>query len=591
VPHAPYDGLRGERILTALLHARRVRTDHIHEPQPVSIRALRRVHSDEYLERLSDPHFVAEIVGCDPTNETTSRVLEMQRSVVGGTLLATSHALYSRRTAVNLGGGTHHARRDGGGGFCIYNDVAVAIERQRAEGFRGRVLVIDLDLHDGNGTREIFADDPDVFTFSIHNTDWTDTDAVAAFSLTLHGEVEDTEYLEAIREHLPPVVEQHRAALVYYVAGVDPAADDRIGNWKITAEGMLARDLFVMKTLAAGRKRRGPIPVVITLGGGYGDEAWRYSARFLSALGGGDPVEPPSTGEITLLHYRRLARDLEREEEEQSEYDWGLTDEDVFGALDGDRGPRLLGRYTPHDFELTLERLGFLDRIREKGFLHPVLDFQPDGSGFILYSDSERREPLIELLLKLDKSTRPGHGFLRIEWLLMQNPRRRFSKDRPRLPGQQNPGLGLLYDILSILVVVCERMELDGVLFVPSHFHLAVQGRRILRGLDPADEATLRQIIRLVEGLPLGSALEAIELGRIRSLETGETIGWRPLSMVMPTSERLRHELESEAYERAVEQEMAGLRWVLEGHGVLEEDSSGNRQDGRMDLVGDPDGT
>jgi len=153
------------------------------------------------------------------------------------------------------------------------------------------------------------------------------------------------------------------------------------------------------------------------------------------------------------------------------------------------------------------------------------------------------------------------------------------------------PGLGLLYDILSILVVVCERMELDGVLFVPSHFHLAVQGRRILRGLDPADEATLRQIIRLVEGLPLGSALEAIELGKIRSLETGETIGWRPLSMVMPTSERLRQELESEAYERAVEQEMSGLRWVLEGHGVPEEDSSGDRHDATMDLVGDPDGT
>src|SRR6185295_17476200 len=134
-------------------------------------------------------------------------------------------------------------------------DVAVAIAELRARGFAAPVLVVDLDLHDGDGTRSIFAEDPTVHTFLVHNLSTPDERglrAVASTSIELQGEVEDAEYLAAVREHLPPLFPSFRPELVFYVAGSDPAADDRIGNWKITAAGMLERDLFVTSCARAG---------------------------------------------------------------------------------------------------------------------------------------------------------------------------------------------------------------------------------------------------------------------------------------------------------------------------------------------------
>jgi len=564
LPHAPFDGLRGERVLTSLFHARRIRSDYLHDPAPASVRAIRRVHSDEYLDQLTQTDAVSQILGSEIDAETASRVLDVQREIVGGTLLAAAHALYSRGIAVNLNGGLHHAKPDGGAGFCVFNDIAVAIERQRAEGFRGRVLVVDLDLHDGDGTRLIYADDPDVFTFSIHNADWAPPEAVSSFSLTLDGEIEDAEYLHAIRTHLPGVVEAFRPDLVFYLAGVDPAHDDRIGNWKITPSGMLERDLFVLDTVRSSRRRGVPPALVILLAGGYGDEAWRYSARFLSALKDGKPVEPPTTDEVTLMHYRRLASHLRFEEEEQALDDWGLTEEDLMGVLDGATADRrLLGRYSRHEVELAMERLGFMDRIREKGFLHPILDFQPDGEGLTLYSDRERSEVLIELVMRRDRRTRSEREFLRVEWLLMQNPRKRFSRDRPRLPGQKYPGLGLLSDVASILIVACEQLELDGILFVPAHFHLAVQGRRILRCLEPEDQAFLDQLALILDSLPLGEAQQALDEGRIRTLDGDQAIEWRPIDLVVPTSRRLKRQFRDPDFKKRAQEAARDLRWVL----------------------------
>src|SRR5947209_4095255 len=140
-------------------------------------------------------------------------------------------ALAQRGIAVNLGGGLHHAFRDRGERFCAVNDVAVVIAEARAGGFAGQILVVDLDLHDGDGTRTILAGDPAVHILSIHNLT-TAPVAGNASVLELGGEVEDEAYLAAVDARLPALVGRVSPALAIYLAGCDPAADDAIGNWR-----------------------------------------------------------------------------------------------------------------------------------------------------------------------------------------------------------------------------------------------------------------------------------------------------------------------------------------------------------------------
>ncbi|MEJ2085059.1 MAG: histone deacetylase, partial [Acidobacteriota bacterium] len=169
----PIDSLRPQKILTYLLSQSMIGAKSILRPEPASIRDLELAHSREYLDALRQPSALTEIVGFDVWPDLHEQLLQAQRAAVGGTMLATHRALRGSSIVVNLGGGFHHAGRSQGGGFCVFNDVAVAILQLRQSGFDKPILVVDLDLHDGNGTREIFATDDSVFTFSIHNQHWS----------------------------------------------------------------------------------------------------------------------------------------------------------------------------------------------------------------------------------------------------------------------------------------------------------------------------------------------------------------------------------------------------------------------------------
>src|SRR5262249_51142427 len=156
----------------------------------------------------------------DLTDRQAERIVDAQRTMVGGTLLATGLAVQSKGVGVNLGGGLHHAFAYKGERFCLFNDVAVAIAELRARGIVAPVLGVALDLHAGDGTRSIFAEDPTVHTFSIHNLSTPDERglrAVAATSVEMPGELTDASYLTALRQHLPPVVEAFRPGIVFYV--------------------------------------------------------------------------------------------------------------------------------------------------------------------------------------------------------------------------------------------------------------------------------------------------------------------------------------------------------------------------------------
>lgn len=554
-PDVPNDPLRAERILAFLASEGLVSACSIHRPEPVWLKALERVHDAAYLDSIHDLRTLTSIMGSEITTDQVDRLLDVQRLHTGGTLMATRRAL-KHGIAVNLGGGFHHAGKASGGGYCIMNDVAAAIRDERRRGFGGRILVVDLDLHDGDGTREIFAADPSVFTYSVHARHWGPTEAVAAASIELGDEVDDATYLETLRSSLPPIFAELRPRLVFYLAGCDPARDDYLGNWKISAEAMLERDLQVLSLARSGTRKA---PLVVVLSGGYSPESWRYSARFLSCLGRGGPIEPPSTEDITFKRYRYLATLMDPAELSGAGADagFGLTDEDLllpgWGSM---KETRFLSFYTRHGIELVLERTDFLDRLRDLGFSHPTLDFQlddPGGQTLRIFGSPARQDLLVELRVRRDRRSVLGCELLAVEWLLMQNPRARFGPGRLRLPGQEHPGLGMLYDVVALLVVACERLHLDGLVFVPSQFHVAAYGKRRLAFFKPATRMRFEALLDLFRDVPLPEATRAIAEGRVVDGDTGEVFRWLPEPMLLPVSEKLQRMMQDQDREtRAV---------------------------------------
>lgn len=560
VTGVPLDPLRADRILAFLANERLIRREEMSVPRPAALKNLLLAHEPEYLDALQRADTVTAILGVPVGDDEIERVLDLQRLMVGGTIQATRWALATRCVAVNLGGGFHHAGRRKGTGFCVFNDVAVAVARLRRNGYTAPVLVVDLDLHDGNGTREIFAEDPTVHTFSLHNEHWGDTNAVAATSIALGAGVTDEVYLSTLGEALPAVFEGFRPGLVVYLAGCDVAGDDAIGNWKLTREGILARDRMVVELV-----RRYDARLVVVLAGGYGDAAWRYSARFLAWLLSGTAIEPPDNEALTLIRFRQIkaALDPVKLTSAGGLGGWELTEEDLVGILPGvPRHTRFLEFFSKVGIELLLERFGILQQLRARGFKTPVVQLELEhslGQTLKIFGDPERRELLVEL--RVHRSTRavPGCDVLEVEWLLLQDPRESFTGARRALPGQQHPGLGMLGEFFGWLVVVSETLALDGMLFRPSHYHLAAVSRRHMRFIDPKAEALMRALEAALSGVPLDLASRAVEEGRVLRAASGEAVRWEAWPMVLPATERLRALTEGAAYESAVREASGAL--------------------------------
>ncbi len=233
------------------------------EPEPLDLDTLSVAHTREYLEKL----------GTSTLSTSEQRRLGLpwsealwrrSRLASAGTLLAARTAL-DEGMAANLAGGTHHAFADHGEGFCVLNDVAIAILRLRAEGRIERAVVIDLDVHQGNGTAAIFAGDEAVFTFSMHGEgNYPTVKMRSSLDVGLPGGTGDAEYLAALDARLPAVLTAVKADIAFYVAGVDVMAGDRYGKLALTEDGLRARERRIVTAV----RDRG-IPLVIVLGGGY----------------------------------------------------------------------------------------------------------------------------------------------------------------------------------------------------------------------------------------------------------------------------------------------------------------------------------
>lgn len=569
-PESLLDPERSDRILWFLTQSGLVGRHRLHDPYRASIEKLDRVHTQPYLESLEHPDALLGVFGFRMEEHDRESLFEAHRLMTGGTLLATHLARKRRGLVVNLGGGFHHALPDRGQGFCVFHDVAVAIADARGHGFDGRVAVIDLDVHDGDGTRMIFAEDDRVHTYSIHNHHLMATDAVESTAIELGENVDDDTYLRTLEDSLPGMLERVRPDLAFFLAGADPAEDDRLGNWRITAEGMVRRDRRVLSLLRDDR----PVPTVVLLAGGYGDEAWRYPARSLAAvLNRGRALEPPRTEDVTWARMRKVFDKLTPPDlvHDPDALDWELSADDIMPAVGEARGSRkFLGYYSKHGMELALERYGLLKRLRALGYFGISLAFDLDrrsGHTLRILAEGYPDTPLAEVRLLRDRERIPGMDLLYVEWLLLQNPRGQFTTERPRLPGQTRPGLGLLREVVTMLTLAVERLELDGLAATAGHYHLVARSVGYFRFVDPEDEARFGAFRDALDGVPLARATRLAESGQVVDRATGDPVPWQPTVVVHPVSDRLEAWLDAPERARHVADARARLDLTLSENG------------------------
>lgn len=244
-----------------------------------------------WIEAVHAPDYVTAVLSAavDPVRErrigfpVTPRVARRSQLSAGGTYLAGRLAL-RHGYAANGAGGSHHAMPEAGAGYCVLNDLGIAAHRLLAEGHARRVMIVDLDVHQGDGTAVMLAGREDAFTFSMHAAkNFPARKARSSRDVELPDGMEDEAYLGRLAHELPPCLEAFRPDLVLYQAGVDPHADDRLGRLALSDAGLMARDRFVMSEC----RRRG-IPLASVLGGGYsrnGDAsvvARRHAATILT---------------------------------------------------------------------------------------------------------------------------------------------------------------------------------------------------------------------------------------------------------------------------------------------------------------------
>ena len=234
-------------------------------PEPCSVETLKEAHTEDYINKIKNKTL--------DKNEIRKIGFPLVDSVVrrsfiatGGTVLATKLAL-NYGIACNTAGGSHHATSNEGAGFCVFNDVAVAAKYLTTRGLANRILIIDLDVHQGNGNSEIFKNDTQVFTFSMHaKVNYPAKKSISDLDIELEENLEDREYIDILKNNLKYLNEEE-FDFVFYIAGVDIHYNDRLGKLKISDNGIFERDELVIDNFFSNK-----IPICGVLGGGYNED-------------------------------------------------------------------------------------------------------------------------------------------------------------------------------------------------------------------------------------------------------------------------------------------------------------------------------
>jgi acetoin utilization deacetylase AcuC-like enzyme len=258
-----FPAVKYRRVKERLLEEKIIEPSDLLEPAPATDEDLLLVHTPSYLQKLK--------MGTFSPVEVMRHEVPYSRELVDAFVLAAGGSILAARlaveegVAVNLGGGFHHAFPDHGEGFCLIHDVAVAIRRMQKERKLRRAMVVDCDVHQGNGTAAIFKKDPDVFTLSLHQfNNYPQWKPESSLDVDLADGIQDAEYLDKLSEALDAALRQLVPDMLFYVAGADPYQEDQLGGLHLSLEGLVKRDQLVLRTF---RQRK--IPAHVTLAGGY----------------------------------------------------------------------------------------------------------------------------------------------------------------------------------------------------------------------------------------------------------------------------------------------------------------------------------
>lgn len=532
---------RADFVLWYMLDQRLIRPEWVHEPDPVRFRDMELVHPRAWLESLDRPGVLGRVMGLDAQGVPVDEVLRTFRVATQGTLEAARYALASGCATMNLLGGFHHAAPEAGGGLCVINDVAIAVAALRAEGFEGRVGVLDLDAHPPDGTAACLASDPSWWIGSLSGSDWGALPGVDETLLPRGcGDEGYLAALDALLARMP------RCELVFVLAGGDVVAGDRLGMLGLTLHGARQRDLRVAAALEEAA-------TVWLPAGGYQDRSWLVAAGTSLALTLRTERPIPLDYDPLRARYSFLRKKIDADILEGPL----MTEEDMALEL-GMPSPRLerfMGFYSQQGIEYALYRYGVLDHLRRLGYGPFRVEFRrgDPGERLQLWGTGEGEEHLV-IELALERQRLGGGEVLFIHWLTLRHPLAYFSARRPRLPGQEVPGLGIAREAVELIRVMARRLELDGIAYCPAWLHTAYPGRHDLRFVDPARQARFLALIRdLVVPGTLLEATEALSAGRVTL--NGAPYRWEPDPMVHWFDRGFDEDKE------AVEAAMVGLRF------------------------------
>ena len=255
-----------ELLPKQLLHEGTCTAANFFEPDPALVEDILAVHTADYLQNLKGLKLDSRAIR--KTGFPLSAALVQREIIIAGGTIRAAELAFENGIAMNIAGGTHHAYSDHGEAFCLLNDQAIAARYLQKKKLAGKILIVDLDVHQGNGTAEIFEGDDSVFTFSIHGkNNYPFRKETSDLDIPLPDGTGDAEYLKILKNTLPQLIQEQKPDFIFYLSGVDIISTDKLGKLGCTINGCKERDRFVLQTC-----RDHNIPVQISMGGGYSPE-------------------------------------------------------------------------------------------------------------------------------------------------------------------------------------------------------------------------------------------------------------------------------------------------------------------------------
>lgn len=258
--------LKYELIPAQLLHEGTIQLEHIFEPEPLNERDVINTHDANYWTELKNLTLSAKEqrrIGFPLDAQLVEREIRIAQGTIDGAIFAKQYGV-----AFNVAGGTHHAGSNWGEGFCLLNDQAIAANYLLNNNLANHILIIDLDVHQGNGTAEIFQNEPRVFTFSMHgDKNFPFIKEQSDLDIALEDDTDDVEFLSRLKDAIQFIFEKHRPDFVFYLAGVDVLASDKLGKLSLSKAGCKERDQLVFETCIKHQ-----VPVQVSMGGGYSED-------------------------------------------------------------------------------------------------------------------------------------------------------------------------------------------------------------------------------------------------------------------------------------------------------------------------------